>query len=167
MLKPKTVLKRWGKLCDQIKKDKTKRKTPGRKKAREYAALAGMKSILEVEIAAQMDTKKIKWTYEPDKFEYHLCPNWKKSCKVKTSKYIPDFKIGPNTYVEVKGKMTLDTRKKMEAVKRCHPKLKIYMVFGAANNKISSRPNATRYFEWAEKAGFPWSNKEVKREWLK
>jgi len=166
-MKPKTVMNRWNKLCEKIKKDKTRRRTPGRKEAKRHAAMCGMKSMLEVEIAAQMDEKGIKWEYEPDKFEYHMCPNWKKGCGVKTQMYNPDFKLGNNKYVEVKGKMTLDTRKKMIAVKLHNPKLKIYMVFGEANNKLSSRKKATRYWEWAEKEGFIWTNKEIKKEWAK
>lgn len=166
LLKPATVLKKWKDLCKKIKNDNTRRRTPGSKEAKRHAAMCGMKSMLEVEVAAQLDKMKIKWKYEPEKLPYHLCPKWCQECDVQVKYYIPDFKLANGIYIEVKGKMTLDTRKKMEAVLRCNPDTIINILFGEANNKLYARKNSTRYWEWAEKVGFKWSHKEVKKEWV-
>jgi hypothetical protein len=165
MMKPKTVMNKWRKLCKKVKSDKTRRKAPGRKEAKNHAAMAGMKSMLEVEMAAEMDRLKMKWKYEPIKLEYHKCPNWCRECLVKTQHYEPDFVLENGTCIETKGKMTLDTRKKMVAVKACHPDVRIIMVFGYANNKLSARPNSTRYWQWCEAEGYEWTDKEIRKEW--
>ena len=54
MLKPKTVMQRWNKLCEELKP-----KSPGRRQAKEYAKLCGMKSIGEVRCAKDMDRRGI------------------------------------------------------------------------------------------------------------
>lgn len=167
MMKPKTVITKWNALCKKIKADSTRKKAPGRKEAKRHAAMIGMKSMLEVEIAAALDSRKIKWVYEPHQFQYHMCPNWTEDCGVTGQKYTPDFWLPKfQSYIEGKGKMTLDTRKKMEAVLRHNPLLKIYMVFGYANNKLYATKNSGRYWEWAEKNSLPWSDKEIREEWF-
>ena len=166
-LKPKTVLAKWAALCEKVKNDKTRRKAPGRKEARKHADMCGMKSILEVEIAAELDKKGIKWQYEKHSYDYHMCRKWCADCDVKYQTYTPDFfLIDHKIFLECKGKMTLDTRKKMVAVKHHNPDLEIKMVFGYAKNKLSTAKNATRYWQWAEKEGFGWSDKEVLKEWV-
>lgn len=158
---------KWKALCKKVKNDKTRRKAPGRKEAKRHAAMCGMKSMLEVEIAADLDDRKVPWMYEEHAFPYSLCPNWTPDCGIKPQAYTPDFWL-PNQgiYLETKGKMTLETRKKMVAVKHHNPDLEIMMVFGYAKNKLSTAKNATRYWQWAEKEGFEWSDKEVLEEWL-
>jgi len=169
MMKAKTVMNKWQALCKKVKADKTRRKAPGRKEAKRHAAMIGMKSMLEVEIAYLLDERKIKWKYEPHKFAYHLCPKWNMDheCGVKFQTYTPDFWLPDyGVYIEGKGKMTLDTRKKMEAIRLHQPDLKIYMVFGAATNKLYATKGSSRYWQWADKNGFPWSDKEIREEWF-
>ena len=153
MLKPQTVLNRWEAL---IKKMAPKK--PGRREAKEYAKLCGMKSIGEVRCSADMDKRDIKWVYEKDTLRYQHLPQ----------KYTADFTLIDNgdLLIEYKGKMTNDTRKKMLSVKRSNPDRRICIVFEKANNKLSSRPNSTRYNQWAESNGFEWSEMIVKEEWL-
>ena len=167
LLKPKTVLKKWEALCKKVKSDKTRRKAPGRKEARRHADMCGMKSILEVEIAAELDRLGVKWQYEPHEYKYHMCVNWCHDCDVKFQTYTPDFWLPKQKiYLECKGKMTLDTRKKMIAVKHHNPELEVKMIFGYAKNKLSTAKKATRYWQWAENENFDWSDKEVKKEWV-
>jgi hypothetical protein len=110
---------------------------------------------------------RVKWQYEPHGIKYHLCPNWCEDCDINGATYTPDFWLPKQKiYLECKGKMTLDTRKKMVAVLHHHPHLDIKMVFGYAKNKLSTAKNATRYWQWAEKEGFEWSDKEVLDEWI-
>ena len=153
MLKLQTVLNRWEAL---IKKMTPKK--PGRREAKEYAKLCGMKSIGECRCAADMDRRGIKYVYERDTLRYQHLPQ----------KYTADFTLIDNgdLLIEYKGKMTNDTRKKMLSVKRSNPDRRICIVFEKANNKLSSRPNSTRYYQWSEQNKFPWSEGVVKDEWF-
>ena len=153
MLKPKTVINKWEALVKKMHPRK-----PGRREAKEYAKMCGMKSIGEVRCAADMDKRGIKWVYERDTLRYQHLPQ----------KYTADFTLIDNRdlLIEYKGKMTNDTRKKMLSVKRSNPDRRICIVFEKANNKLSSRPNSTRYFQWAESNGFEWNETTVKEEWL-
>jgi predicted nuclease of restriction endonuclease-like RecB superfamily len=164
-------MKLWNKLCDEIaaikkeemKKPKKKRlkknlKTgPGKRRAKEHAALAGMKSIGEVRCAADMDRQGIKWKYEAETLVYQHQPQ----------KYTPDFLLSRKLLIEYKGKMTNETRKKLLSIKRCNPGRRICIVFEKPDNKLSSRPNASRYWQWAERNGFEWSDQVIRPEWLR
>ena len=58
--------------------------------------------------------KKIKVKYEPDKYEYEWFEN-------KT--YCPDFLLPNGTYVEVKGRLTIEMRKKHLFFRKCNEPL--------------------------------------------
>lgn len=79
--------------------------------------------------------------------------------------YTPDLRLPNGILVEIKGKLDAPTRRKMLAVKKANPKLDIRFVFMRANNPIRKGAK-TRYWEWAEKAGFGWSEKTVPKEWF-
>ena len=152
MKQPKTVVKLWETLCKKMKP-----KSPGRKMAKQYAAKAGMRSIGEIYCAANMGVDEIEYEYETVKIEYQHEPQI----------YTPDFILKNGKVVEFKGKMTAETRKKMISIKRSNPDLWIGIVFQKANNKLSSRPNAKRYWQWAEMNGFPWAEMRVPKSWSK
>lgn len=172
LLKPATVMKKWNALCEkyantykaEMKKPKKERvkarlkRAPGRAEAKKHAATAGMKSIGEVRCAADMDKRGIKWKYEAETLDYQHKPQ----------KYTPDFLLVDNDsmLIEYKGKMTNEVRKKLLSIKRCNPKRRLCLVFEQSNNKLSSRPNATRYWQWAESNGFEWSSQTVDPTWL-
>lgn len=158
LLKPSTVIKKWDALCKKIKNDKTKKKTPGNKESKLHAAMAGMKSMLEVRVAADMDRRGITWEYEMEKLRYQHNPQI----------YRPDFTLRDtdDLLIEVKGKLVAADRKKLIAIKRCNPDRRICLVFGYANNKLASTPNSLKYWQWAERNGFAWSEGVVKDEWL-
>ena len=118
-----------------------------------------MKSMGEVRCAADMKKKKIAFGYETKKFKYQYKPQT----------YTPDFELyakGERIYIEYKGKMTNEMRKKLLAIRDCNPDTKIYLVFEKPNNKIR-KGSKTTYGMWAEKNGFDWSEHFVKEEWLK
>lgn len=83
--------------------------------------------------------------------------------------YIPDlvlcFPDGRILYIEVKGWLRPEDRAKMIAVKRCNPQLDIRFIF-ASDNKLHSKAKS-RYSDWCNKHGFPYSIGEVPKEWLK
>jgi len=80
--------------------------------------------------------------------------------------YIPDFILPNGIIVEAKGKFDADMRRKMLAVKRCHPTLDIRFVFQNANNKLNKRARM-RYWQWAEKHKFKWSESTIPPAWWK
>lgn len=105
--------------------------------------------------------------------------------------YIPDFPVlkkgkkdltNPLNYImlEVKGRLTLQDRKKMVLVKEANPALDIRFIFQSDNylTKLTARQknlkaqkkpfNKDRYSDWAEKNGFLWSvGPKIPEEWLK
>lgn len=83
--------------------------------------------------------------------------------------YNPDWKIqkssGDYFYVETKGVLDADDRRKMLAVKRQHPNIDIRIIFQKASNPIR-KGSKTTYAAWAEKNGFLWSEKTIPNEWI-
>lgn len=84
---------------------------------------------------------------------------------LETRKYTPDFTLPNKVILEAKGRMTGRDRKKMLLVKEQHPDRDIRFVFMYPKNKLSAKSN-TRYWQWAEKHGFPWCGPEIPKEWL-
>jgi hypothetical protein len=149
-LSPTTVLKQWLAIPENKRNARV---------AKVYAKKCGMKSMGEVRCAADLRKKKIPYGYETKKFVYQYKPQ----------SYTPDFELyakGERVYIEYKGKMDNDTRRKMLAVKACNPELKVCLVFEKPNNKIRKNSKTT-YWMWAEKNGFEWSEHYVKEDWLK
>jgi hypothetical protein len=126
--------------------------------AKRTAKLAGMKSMGEVRCAADMDRRGIPYHYEVERLTYIFKP----------AKYTPDFTLYENDHIliEYKGKMTNQVRKKLLAIRDCNPNRTICLVFEKPNNKLSSRKNSMRYWQWAERNGFLWSEHFVREEWL-
>jgi hypothetical protein len=115
----------------------------------------GFKSGYERSVAANLASKKIKFQYEPDKFNYTL-----------ERTYCPDFKLPNGVYIEAKGKLDQETRSKMLAVKKNNPELDVRMIFMRGENKLSKGSKMT-YLDWAAKNGFPAADgTEVPDEWL-
>jgi len=78
-------------------------------------------------------------------------------------KYIPDFKMAPNVYIEAKGKLDLATRQKMIWFRDSNPTITIIFLFMNPDNKITKRSKTT-YGDWATKNGFLWL--DYKRDWI-
>jgi hypothetical protein len=94
--------------------------------------------------------------YEPDKYDY-IQPEIPR-------KYIPDFKTGRSKiYLEAKGKLDLETRKKMVWFKSCNPKIRIVFLFMNPDVKIR-KGSKTTYGDWATKEGFEWL--DARKDWL-
>ena len=95
--------------------------------------------------------------YEPDRLAYTV-----------VHKYTPDFKIGPKTYIEAKGRFLAQDRAKHLHIKAQHPEITIHFLFGKSSNTLS-RASKTTYADWCEKYGFQYSDitKGIPKEWLK
>ena len=115
------------------------------------------KSKFEIDIANLLGDKA---EYEPDKLKF-IQP-------AKNRTYCPDFKIGPYTYIEAKGKFTFQDMDKMLWVKEQHPDKQFLILFMNANNKIR-KGSPTTYGEWATKKGFiwaDWKSQRIPANWL-
>jgi hypothetical protein len=150
LLKPTTVFRMWNAIPEAERNAKL---------AKQYAKKCGMKSMGEVRCAADLIKRKIPYGYETHTMEYQYKPQ----------QYTPDFELyvpGDRIYIEYKGKMTNEVRRKMLAIKDCNPDIEVCLVFEKPKNKIR-KGSKTTYAQWAEKNGFKWSEHYVKEEWLK
>jgi hypothetical protein len=114
------------------------------------------KSKLEERVWEVLKKQYPQVKYEPDKFKY-IQPEV-------TRTYTPDFRTGRRkVYLEAKGKLDLETRKKMLWFKECNPDIRIIFLFQNSDNKITKRSKTT-YAMWAEENGFEWL--DFRRNWL-
>ena len=113
------------------------------------------RSGLEVKVADFLSSLKVSFEYESRKLAYVLQCN-----------YTPDFLLPNGVFLEVKGRLTSEDRRKMIAVKKSNPDLDIRFVFQAPFNKIY-KGSKTTYAKWADTHGFPWSSyQSIPIEWL-
>lgn len=82
------------------------------------------------------------------------------------ARYIPDFRLPNNVFVEAKGWLRPQDRAKMLRVKKENPDLDIRFVLQRANSRISKSSNSLMYWQWCEKHGFPWSEGYIPEEWF-
>lgn len=140
-----------------------KQKPKSRRLAREISKMVGMRSMGEVRFHADNieGKRNFQSDYEPDTFQYTV---------EETRTYTPDFRIttkaGKTFYIEYKGVLDLETRKKMVRVRDQYPKLDIRFVFQKASNKIRKNSKTT-YGMWATKNNFKWSDNTIPKGWLK
>lgn len=87
--------------------------------------------------------------YETDKLVYTV--------PASRHKYLTDFKLGENSYIEVKGRLTASERKKYILVRDQNPDIILRFFFDKSNNKLY-KGSPTTYGEWAEKNGFEWTD---------
>jgi len=123
-----------------------------------------MASVSEVEFAKNLDAKRYTWMYEPESFDWYII-----------YKYTPDFKIrrkdGSYFYVEYKGFLWEEDKRKMRAVRELHPKLDLRFVFADAGKPVhgaKTRTDGTKmsHGEWATKYGFKWAQGFIPPEWM-
>lgn len=70
-------------------------------------------------------------------------------------KYLPDFRIKENVFIETKGKLALEDRKKHLWIKEQHPEITIIFLFQNSQNKLTRRSNTT-YGDWCDANQIPW-----------
>lgn len=114
-----------------------------------------MRSKLEEKVAQLLNQLGVSFEYESTKVPYILECN-----------YTPDFLLPNGVYLETKGHLSPEDRRKMLAVKKAHPDLDIRFVFQAPYNKIEKRSKTT-YAAWSEKNNFKWcAYHSIPIEWL-
>lgn len=128
-----------------------KKTTTRRVKKKQY------RSNWENTIANELIKNKVKILYEEDKLVY----------TIPTSEHIytPDFKLSNSAYIEAKGIFDRKDREKILLIKEQHPRIRIYLAFQNARQKISKRSKTT-YGDWCTKHGIEWSHGGIKKEWL-
>ena len=114
------------------------------------------KSKLEEKVWAVLKKEFSTVKYEPQRFKF-IQPEVERT-------YIPDFKTGrSNVFIEAKGKLDLETRKKMVWFKDSNPTIRIIFLFMNPDNKITKRSKTT-YAMWATDNGFEWL--DFRKDWL-
>ena len=113
------------------------------------------RSKLEENVADLLTNFGVDYEYESTKVPYVLQCN-----------YTPEFLLPNGVYLETKGQLTEEDRRKMKAVKAANPDLDIRFVFQSPYNKIYKGAKST-YASWAEKHGFKWcAFHSIPIEWL-
>ncbi len=106
------------------------------------------KSKFEIAVAKKLKDHKVKFEYEKDRFEF-IQPEQKR-------RYTPDFKLPKaGLYVECKGKLTPEERKKLLWWRAAHPNVPFIILFMRATNPIR-KGSKTTYGDWATANGFEW-----------
>jgi hypothetical protein len=82
-------------------------------------------------------------------------------------KYLVDFEIGPNSYIEVKGRLLASERKKYLLVRDHNPEITLRFFFDKSDNKIYKNSKTT-YADWCDAHGFAWTDikRGIPKEWL-
>lgn len=122
------------------------------------------RSGFEDKFEENLKQRDVDFGYETETLEYtYTIP-----AREKLERYTPDFPIitksGKKIYIETKGRLTADNRKKYLRVKRLTG-VDLRFVFQRPNNKIY-KGSKTTYWQWAEKNGFLWAKTRCPDEWL-
>jgi Phage endonuclease I len=94
--------------------------------------------------------KKVMFSYESEHIPYLIARH-----------YTPDFRISTPTgqlYLELKGYLRPEDKRKLVAVKKCNPHLDIRIVFYEYRVK---------QIKWAERVGFKYAIGTIPEDWLK
>jgi hypothetical protein len=114
----------------------------------------GFKSGFERTFSNNLSSRGIKYKYEGVKVHYQI------ECDYNPDFYFPGFDF----YVETKGKLIYEDRRKHLAVKRQHPELDIRFCFMEAHKKMPGTKST--HAQWADRNGFLWCDKEIPEEWF-
>lgn len=124
---------------------------------REAAAKHGFRSGLEEIVSKSLADKSIDGEYEKHTIKYII--------PASNHTYTPDFKLPNGIFIETKGRLVLNDKKKHVLIKQQHPELDIRFVFQNAHAKFNKHSKTT-YAMWADKHGFKWANKTIPQEWI-
>ena len=121
-----------------------------------YDTMPVFKSKFETKVWKELRVVFPKTKYESNSYKYTQ-PAIERT-------YTPDFRTGRKlVYIEAKGKLDLETRKKMVWFKEHNPNITIIFLFMNPDNKITKRSKTT-YAMWAEKNGFLWL--DYRKDWI-
>ena len=101
-------------------------------------------------------TKLKEARYESEVFQYVISATY-------TPDFVLEMKDGTKLYIESKGWLMPEDRKKLLLIKNQYPSVDLRLVF-QQDNKISRK--GMRYSEWANRHGFKWAIGVVPKEWF-
>lgn len=108
-----------------------------------------LKNKFETKLSNQLKRAKVSFKYETERIPYLIAGH-----------YIPDFIVETPTgkiYIEAKGYLRPEVKRKMVAVKKLNPQLDIRFVFYCERKA---------YIKWAVKCGFRYAIDTIPKEWL-
>jgi len=94
--------------------------------------------------AEYLRSVKVKYEFEP----YYIPYMW-----IESKRYLPDFILPSGIILEVKGRFTLEDRKKHLFLRESNPDLDVRFVFDRPASKLYKRSKTT-YADWCNKHGF-------------
>jgi predicted nuclease of restriction endonuclease-like RecB superfamily len=112
--------------------------------------LSKTRNKFEKRTETRLKRAKVSYSYESEKLAYVLA-----------SHYIPDFIINTplgKVYLECKGYLRPEDKRKLKAVKKQHPEIDLRILFYASKDE---------YIRWATKNGFKYAVGSIPKEWLK
>jgi hypothetical protein len=108
------------------------------------------RNAFEKEIEKQLKTAKVRFSYEPERIPY-----------VVAGHYICDWVVWTplgKVYIETKGYLRPESKRKMIAVKRQHPEIDLRILF---------YENRKAQIKWAERNGFRYAIGKIPDDWLR
>lgn len=118
----------------------------------------GYRSGLEEKNAKLLESFGVKVEFEVERIGY-VIPESKHH-------YTPDFRLGPNFFVETKGKFEPTDRMKHVLIKQQRQDVEIRFVFSRASD-VLRKGSATTYSMWCDQHGFKWAHKLIPLAWVK
>jgi hypothetical protein len=115
------------------------------------------RSGLEGKVAEQFTAVGRDPHYEEDTIRY--------TKPVSLHRYKPDFRLRKNVYVETKGMLDVDDRKKHLLIQAQHPDIEIRFVFSRSAAPIR-KGSPTTYADWCNANGFVFADKRIPEEWF-
>lgn len=122
-----------------------------------------MRSKLERTVNKLLERNKVKAAYEKDYLNYTV--------PARKASYNPDFTLPNGIFVEVKGKLDMDARRKMKLVREANPDADIRFIFD--RNNLLRKKGKHRYDWWCRMNGYPhftfmYPNKDLgqEQEWF-
>jgi hypothetical protein len=133
------------------------------------------RSLFEVSIAKQLYNWKIDCAYEPFGIRYKsritraVCSECGNKGAYTNDIYIPDWVVwdkrgGIKFFIEAKGKLSRDVRKKHKAILDTNPLIDIRLVF-QKNNWVTTN-HVQRYTDWARSNGYRAAVELPPKEWF-
>ena len=117
----------------------------------------GYRSGFEDDVAKELRSKGIKFTYEEEKIKWV-------DLKVRT--YTPDFVLPNGIIIETKGRFVANDRRKHKEISKQFPELDIRFVFQNSRAKLYKGARSS-YGDWCKKYGFQYAEKTIPDDWLK
>lgn len=119
------------------------------------------RSGLEKTITNQIAARGLEVYFETDELKYTVPST--------VHKYTPDFKLfrsdGSFFFIETKGYLRPEDRKKHLQVRLSNPEIEIRFLFQNSTKPIR-KGSPTTYGKWAEKNGFQYADKSIPEDWF-